>query len=51
MFMSGYSEHAIGTQADLAEGTLFLQKPFTTDNLMRTIRRALDAGPPAGPGA
>jgi hypothetical protein len=26
-------------------GTPFLQKPFTLDALMRTIRQALDAGP------
>jgi two-component system, cell cycle sensor histidine kinase and response regulator CckA len=45
VFMSGYSDQAMGDQSVLESGTLFLQKPFTMDALMRTIRRALDAGP------
>jgi CheY-like chemotaxis protein len=44
VFMSGYSDQAIGETGTLAPGTLFLQKPFTMDALMRTIRRALDEG-------
>jgi two-component system cell cycle sensor histidine kinase/response regulator CckA len=46
MFMSGYSDQAMGDQGTLEPGALFLQKPFTMDALMRTVRRALDAGPP-----
>jgi two-component system, cell cycle sensor histidine kinase and response regulator CckA len=45
VFMSGYSEQAMANHATLEPGTLFLQKPFTMDALMRTIRRALDQGP------
>jgi CheY-like chemotaxis protein len=45
-FMSGYSDQAMGDQGTLEPGALFLQKPFTMDALMRTIRQALDAGPP-----
>jgi DNA-binding NtrC family response regulator len=48
VFMSGYSEQAMGDQGTLEPGTLFLQKPFTMDALMRTIRGALDAGLPTG---
>jgi two-component system cell cycle sensor histidine kinase/response regulator CckA len=43
VFMSGYSDQAIRDQGNLEPGALFLQKPFTMDALMRTIRRALDA--------
>jgi two-component system cell cycle sensor histidine kinase/response regulator CckA len=42
VFMSGYSEEVMGI---LSPGAFFLQKPFTMDTLMRTIRRALDARP------
>jgi two-component system, cell cycle sensor histidine kinase and response regulator CckA len=45
VFMSGYSEQAMANHATLEPGTLFLQKPFTMDVLMRTIRRALDQAP------
>jgi two-component system cell cycle sensor histidine kinase/response regulator CckA len=44
VFMSG-SDQAIGDLENLEPGALFLQKPFTMDALMRTIRRALDARP------
>ncbi len=46
VFMSGYSEEAIGDQT-LEPGTPFLQKPFTMDALMGTVRRVLDAEPGA----
>ena len=46
VFMSGYSDQAIGEQGALEPGTPFLQKSFTLDALMRTIRGALDAGLP-----
>jgi PAS domain S-box-containing protein len=48
VFMSGYSDQAIGDQGALEPGTPFLQKPFTLDALMRTIRGALDAERPTG---
>jgi two-component system cell cycle sensor histidine kinase/response regulator CckA len=47
VFMSGYSDQAMGAQGTLDPGAIFLQKPFTLDALMRTVRRALDAGLPA----
>jgi two-component system cell cycle sensor histidine kinase/response regulator CckA len=40
MFMSGYSHSATGSQQ--ADGEL-LQKPFSTDELTRAVRRTLDA--------
>jgi two-component system cell cycle sensor histidine kinase/response regulator CckA len=40
MFMSGYSHPAAGSQAVRGE---LLQKPFTTDELTRTIRKTLDS--------
>jgi CheY-like chemotaxis protein len=42
VFMSGYSEQAVGGEGTLHPEQLFLQKPFTMDALMRTIRQALD---------
>ena len=42
VFMSGSLEQVVGHQGNLEPGALFLQKPFTMDALMRTIRRALD---------
>ena len=39
---------AMADQGTLEPGALFLQKPFSMDALMRTVRQALDAGrPPA----
>jgi two-component system cell cycle sensor histidine kinase/response regulator CckA len=46
IFMSGYLDQAMGDEGTLEPGALFLQKPFTMDALMRTMRRALDAGLP-----
>ena len=46
VFMSGYSDQAMGDQSTLEPGALFLQKPFTVDALLTIIRRALDAAPP-----
>jgi len=47
VFMSGYSDQAMGNGTTLEPGALFLQKPFTMDALLRTIRRALDSDAPA----
>jgi PAS domain S-box-containing protein len=41
--MSGYSAPAAGDQGTSDLGAPFLQKPFTLDALLRTVRRALDA--------
>jgi DNA-binding NtrC family response regulator len=49
VFMSGYSDQAMVDEGTLPPGTPFLQKPFTLDDLMLTIRRALDAAPSTGP--
>jgi two-component system cell cycle sensor histidine kinase/response regulator CckA len=45
VFMSGYTDQLVGEEGTLAPGTHFLQKPFTMDALLKTLRRALDAGP------
>ena len=48
MFMSGYTNHAV-VHRDLTPGSVFLQKPFTPDSLIRRVRSVLDgeSGPPA----
>jgi PAS domain S-box-containing protein len=43
VFMSGYTDQVVGDDGTLEPGALFLQKPFTMDSLLKTIRRALDA--------
>jgi len=43
LFMSGYTGQTVGQHGVLAEGSLFLQKPFTRDTLATKIRQALDA--------
>jgi PAS domain S-box-containing protein len=42
LYMSGYSDEAIVHHGVLAPGTAFLQKPFTTESLMRKLREVLD---------
>lgn len=42
LFMSGYTNEAIGRQGVLEPGTHFLQKPFTSDALLGAVRRAID---------
>lgn len=39
--MSGYAEGPAGQELDLPEGIEFLQKPFTRDELMERVRKAL----------
>jgi CheY-like chemotaxis protein len=46
LFMSGYTDDAIGRHGVLAPGIHFLQKPFTADRLLGAVRAALDAPPP-----
>jgi two-component system, cell cycle sensor histidine kinase and response regulator CckA len=46
LFMSGYTNDAIGHQGVLDPGTAFLQKPFTPNSLARKVREVLDTVPP-----
>ena len=47
LFMSGYTDDAVIRRGLLEPGMAFLGKPFTVDEMARTVRRALD-GTPAG---
>jgi CheY-like chemotaxis protein len=42
LFVSGYTEGAIGRSTDLEPGTGFLHKPFTPEDLARKVRELLD---------
>jgi len=42
LFMSGYTDEALGLHGVLDAGTQFIQKPFTTDALLGKVRQALD---------
>jgi DNA-binding response OmpR family regulator len=42
LFMSGYTDEALGLHGVLGAGTQFIQKPFTTDALLAKVREALD---------
>ena len=41
LFMSGYTDDAIFHQGELEPGIAFLQKPFTSQGLLRKVREAL----------
>jgi PAS domain S-box-containing protein len=43
IYMSGYTENAIGTNGTLEVGTTLLQKPFTLQALKQRVREVLDA--------
>jgi PAS domain S-box-containing protein len=45
LFMSGYTDNAIAQNGILDAGADLLQKPFTTDALLRRVRDVLDAPP------
>ncbi|MCF8027838.1 MAG: response regulator [Desulfobacteraceae bacterium] len=47
LFSSGYSGNAIHTNFVLHEGMQLLQKPFSTDELLRKVRALLDAEKPS----
>jgi CheY-like chemotaxis protein len=46
LYMSGYTAGAVADRGIVAEPSLFLQKPFSTDELYTKVRAALE-GPPA----
>jgi CheY-like chemotaxis protein len=47
IYMSGYTDDAIGHHGLLDPGTLFLQKPFTADALLWKLHEVLARGRPA----
>jgi hypothetical protein len=49
LYMSGYTAGAVADRGMVAEPSLFLQKPFSTDELYAKVRAALE-GPPASLG-
>jgi two-component system, cell cycle sensor histidine kinase and response regulator CckA len=42
LYMSGYADGAVIDHGVFAEGTIFLQKPFTMDALTAKVRQVLD---------
>jgi two-component system cell cycle sensor histidine kinase/response regulator CckA len=42
VFMSGYTEKAVGKNGSMPPGTGFVEKPFTVETLMRRLREVLD---------
>ncbi len=42
LFMSGYNDDVVGSQGFLDQGIHFLQKPFTTQDLLDRVEEALD---------
>jgi PAS domain S-box-containing protein len=47
IFMSGYAATTLEQKILLDPASAFLQKPFTTEKLMRRVREVLDKGAPA----
>ncbi|TAJ30972.1 MAG: PAS domain S-box protein [Nitrospirae bacterium] len=45
LYLSGYTDDALGAHGVLDPGTPLLFKPFEADVLLRTLRELLDAGP------
>jgi two-component system, cell cycle sensor histidine kinase and response regulator CckA len=43
LFMSGYTEDAMASRRVLEEGAALLQKPITSEGLLRAVRGVLDA--------
>jgi DNA-binding response OmpR family regulator len=50
LYVSGYTDDAIGRKGVLEEGSEFLSKPFTPEILRARVREILDP-PPAPPGS
>jgi two-component system, cell cycle sensor histidine kinase and response regulator CckA len=48
VYMSGYTDEAAALSGDLTAESRFLQKPFSADQLLRTMRQALDQPRSAG---
>jgi two-component system, cell cycle sensor histidine kinase and response regulator CckA len=44
LFMSGYSEDIVARHGVLHAGTRLIQKPFTVEQLVSSVRRVLDKG-------
>jgi len=51
LFVSGYTDDALGLHGVLADGLAFLQKPFTPSSLCQRVRLMLDGCKRAGTGA
>ena len=50
LYMSGYTDEAIGHHGVISPGTHFLQKPFAMKALLRKVRQVLEeARPPEEP--
>jgi len=45
LFMSGYTDDAIGRQGILEPGVNFIAKPFSQEELLRAVRALLDRNP------
>lgn len=45
LYMSGYTDDAIGQHGALEPGLNYLQKPFAPDTLARKVREVLDGAP------
>jgi nitrogen-specific signal transduction histidine kinase/CheY-like chemotaxis protein len=43
LFMSGYTAREIGAEVDLPPGAAFIAKPWTVEDLLVAVRRALDS--------
>jgi two-component system, cell cycle sensor histidine kinase and response regulator CckA len=50
LYMSGYTDNALGHQNVLEGGTRFIEKPFTSVELTRKVRDVLDAARPTHQG-
>jgi DNA-binding response OmpR family regulator len=45
LYMSGYTAESMGHHGALEPGANFIQKPFSSDDLLRLLRAILDAPP------